>query len=209
MEVLQARRRGQPAASPVVVEGAGYFVDGGRPGVDPTDTRGEPAAPALARLRERVAQKHGARFVTDAMDRVVQALRALDPGAPGFAERYQDGLTALRALEVLRDARPLRADAYAGGAGTGLALDPGEIEALATLSEALEAGLVRLIQSTRPDWGFPLLVGMARLAALDESRRLGRWMLLDVFPADAIVISAEQLARRPAMTRETPRRGPG
>ncbi len=202
LEVLQAHRRGQPAASPVVVEGAGYFVDGGRPGVAPTDTRGEPAAPALAHLRERVAQTHGARFVTDAMDRVVQALRALDPGAPGFAERYQDGLTALRALEVLRDARPLRVDAYAGGGSAGPALDSRETEAVATLSEALEAGLVRLIQSTRPDWGFPLLVGMARLAALDESRRLGRWMLLDVFPADAVVISAEQLARRPAMTRE-------
>lgn len=195
LEALQGGRRGQRAASPVVVEGAGYF-DTASP-----EAVGEPVAPALVRLRERIAGAHGPAFIQESMGRLHRGLRALDPAASGFAERYQDGLTALQALEVLREARPLRPDAYAGDGAGGPVLEPAERETIVILSEALEAGLVRLVQSSRPDWGFPLLVGMARLAALDESRQRGRWMPLDVFPADAVVVRAEQLAGRAGMTR--------
>ena len=157
--------------------------------------------PALTGLRDRVAQAHGPEFVSEAMDRIFRELLELDPAAQGFADRYRDGLIALLALEVLRDTRPLRTDAYAGGGAGGPVLDLPELEALAILSDALEASLVRLVHSSRPDWGFPLLVGMARLAALDQSQRTGRWIFLDVFPGDAAVIPPEQLARRPRMTR--------
>jgi hypothetical protein len=60
--------------------------------------------------------------------------------------------------------------------------------------------MVRLLRSSRPDWGFPLLVGMARLVALDEARRSGAWMFLDAFPSDAPVISAIEQRERPALT---------
>ena len=62
------------------------------------------------------------------------------------------------------------------------------------------ASLVRLVRSSRPDWGFPLLVGMARLAALEETLHAGAWMFLDAFPSDALVIPAEQILRDPALT---------
>jgi hypothetical protein len=202
LEAVHARRRGQPSASPVVLEGGGFFLDVARPSAAPLDTARESGAPALASLRDRVAQAYGREFVSEAMDRILRELLELDPAAQGFAERYRDGLTALLALEVLRDARPLRADAYAGGGAGGPVLGPADLEAIATLSDALEASLVRLVHSTRPDRGFPLLVGMARLAALDESRRAGRWMFLDAFPADAVVIRPEQIARRPGTTRD-------
>src|SRR5262245_66605293 len=50
--------------------------------------------------------------------------------------------------------------------------------------------LVRLVQSNRPDRGFALLVGMARLETLRESERSGRLVVLDAFPPDADVLES-------------------
>ena len=201
LEAMQARRRGN-ATAPMLLEGAGFFFDEAR--LNAATSPAEPAivAPVLMSLRERVAQAYGPEFVPATLDQVRREMLELDPAAPGFSDRHRDGIALLTALEVLRDARPLRADSYAGGGLDGPVLAPAEAEAIAGFSAALEASLVRLAHSSRPDRGFPLLVGMARLAALDESRRTGRWMLLDAFPADAVVIPAAEVARRPAMTRE-------
>ena len=43
----------------------------------------------------------------------------------------------------------------------------------------LRSSLVRLAASRRPDWGYPLLVGMARLVALDASLRSGEFVVPD------------------------------
>lgn len=201
LEAMHAWRRGQPAA-PVILEGVGFFFDVAQLSGGPPDAKRAAAAPALTALRDRVAQAYGPRFVPDAMNRIQRELLDLDPAAQGFSDRYRDGITALLALEVLRDARPLRADSYAGGAADGPALESAELDAIATLSDALESSLIRLLHSSRPDWGFPLLVGMARLAALDQSRGTGRWLFLDAFPGDAVVIPPEEVARRPVMTRQ-------
>src|SRR5262249_28964885 len=100
----------------------------------------------------------------------------------------------------LRDARPLRMDGVMGAAGGGPAMDDADRELAGRLVDSLEASMVRLLTSSRPDWGFPLLVGMARLAALDEARRAGRWMFLDAFVPDAEVIPAEQILHRPELS---------
>ena len=102
----------------------------------------------------------------------------------------------LLALETLRAGRPLR---------------PGsEVDAACRSSRrrtsvlveqprrALQESLVRIVQSERPDWGLPLLLGMARLIALDETRRSGRWIVLDAAPAAATVITRERLRAEPA-----------
>jgi hypothetical protein len=86
-----------------------------------------------------------------------------------------------------------------GASGSGPALDDADVELVGRLAEALEASLVRLVRSSRPDWGFPLLVGMARLVALDETRRAGHWMFLDAFAADELVIPAQQILGRPTL----------
>src|SRR4029453_18266460 len=80
-------------------------------------------------------------------------------------------------------------------------LAEGALGMLDALARSLEASLVRLVRSSRPDWGFPLLVGMARLASLEEWRRLGRWVLLDLFPADAAVVPVAAVRRRSQATR--------
>ena len=205
LEAMQARPRGQaPAAAPppIILEGVGFFFREARLSAAPRNTEAMPTAPALVSLRDRVAAAHGPQFVSQAMETILHELLGLDPAAAGFADRYRDNITALLALETLRDARPLRGKSYAGGGAAGPALDPAELETIVALSDALEASLVRLAHSTRPDRGFPLLVGMARLVALDQSRHTGRWTFLDAFPDDATVIPRAEVARRPGMTRE-------
>ena len=225
LTALLAHRAGRAPEEPVHLEGVGFFFEQARPpaprprperdAVAPDATT--PAASALVALRTRVAEAYGEDFIDDAIAALFVRLLDLAPeehaGSPrnlsaerppaaayGFAGRYQDLFVSLMALEALRDARPLRQEGVTGAAGGGPALDDADRELIARLTEALSASLVRLVRSSRPDWGFPLLVGMARLAALEETLRAGAWMFLDAFPSDALVIPAEQILRDPALT---------
>ncbi len=202
LEAMQAHRRGHVTAAPLLLDGVGFFFDEAQLSAAPSDAERAPAAPILSKLRDRVVQTYGPGFVPQALDQILRELLELDLAAPGVSDRYRDGIATLLALEVLRDARPLRADGYAGGGAGGPLLDSTELETITVLSSALEASLVRLVHSSRPDRGFPLLVGMARLAALDQTRQTGRWTFLDSFSRDAVVISPAEVARRPAVTRE-------
>ena len=103
-----------------------------------------------------------------------------------FHARYADLVAARRALEVLAESASLRADALSSRAEVsgdvrGSALTPHERDRLEESAAALEAQLVELARGTRPDWGPALLLGMARLAAMEASLRRGEWLLLDVF----------------------------
>jgi hypothetical protein len=123
----------------------------------------------------------------------------LAPVRYGFAERYRDTVLALLALSVLDSARPLRPGSLADASLP--KLTPDEVATVERLADLLEASLVRLVQSHRPDRGFPLLLGMARLIALDEMRRSERWVVLGATPADAAVIRRERLLGQPAFAR--------
>ena len=198
LETLLARRRGSAAERPIAVDGAGYFFEEARlDAPPPADGEG---GPALAALHASVVEAHGVEFLPSVEANVTEELLALDPAREGLADRYRNGLAGLLALDVLRRARPLRVTTLVDG-GDGPALDEADLTMMDALARSLEASLVRLVRSSRPDWGFPLLVGMARLAALEESRRLGRWVLLDLFPADAAVVPVEAVRRRSEATR--------
>jgi len=169
------------------------------------------------RLRERVKAAHGDDVLERAIRRVHAELSELRPDADadaprplapdrlapvryGFAERYRDTVLALLALEALDSARPLRPGSLADGVLPALTSD--EVALVERLGEMLEASLVRLVRSRRPDWGFPLLLGMARLVALDETRRSERWAVLDATAPDAVVIRRERMVGEPAFARE-------
>ena len=186
----------------VELDGAGFFFG-----------EGAAADPALLGLRRRVVDTYGASFLAERAEALRRRLATLDPqGAPertlevsldeppapayGFPRRYRDTLTALAALEVLATARPLRPEATITAAGEELRLREDEASRLAELSDALAASLVRLLDSRRPDWGFPLVLGMARLAALERTRESGQWVFLDAFPPDAEVIERAHVSPR-------------
>jgi hypothetical protein len=206
LQVFQARGRGEPAR-PVLVEGAGYFV-----GADEVMARAE-ASSTLAALRARIAEVHGPGYLDQRRAAVRGQLEALDPrgveapdlevsmermppGVYGFARRYHDAQAARLALEVLQAGRGLLPGAYLDSGHSDVALGEGEGAAVDALIEALTGSLVRLTRSERPDWGPALLVGLARLDALERTRRSGSWVFLDAFPPDARTFNPARLARR-------------
>jgi hypothetical protein len=190
----------------VPIDGLGLFVDAADTGVDTIHR-----APALSALRARIAARYGPDFIADRIAELTARLAALEPeGAPstvaadddeirppsyGFSARFHDLSQALAALDVLDAARRLRPDAIRSGSA-GLALKAGEAARLTRLADALEESLVRLMETTRPDWGLSMLLGMARLITLRETVATAHWQFLDSFPADATVLPAIRTSRR-------------
>ncbi|PYM18843.1 MAG: hypothetical protein DMD78_26625 [Candidatus Rokuibacteriota bacterium] len=177
----------------VELDGAGFFLD-----------------------EERVLDTYGANFLTERVEALRRRLSTLGPpevpehpadisgdetpaAAYGFSRRYRDTLTALTALDVLATARPLRSEVTITAAANELSLSADDARRLRKLSDTLATSLVRLLDSPRPDWGFPLLLGMARLAALERTRESQQWVFLDVFPRNAEVIERARVARRPEL----------
>lgn len=194
LDLLLAHRRGEDDGA-VRLRAAGFFF--------PTDELGERSTTGAA-LRARILDAYG----PDALRARADAIRAdiarlvPHPGAteiaperypdfaPAFSTRYRDLLTALAALDALDRALPLRRDAYRA---TELALAPAERRSLDAYADRVEGELVRLLRSTRPDWGFAFLVGMARLEALRTGSASGRLTVLDAFPPDADVVPRSTL----------------
>jgi hypothetical protein len=189
--------------------GAGFFLplEAGT-GVSPD----REAAP-LARLRERIRSRHGEGLLARRMAELSRELTRLRPGAAiperpvlsrdrnpparyRFSERFADATLERLALEILASAPPLRPEVRRALTGEGSELTAAERRLLGDFAAALEERLVALPRSPRPDWGQPLLLGMARLLVIDESLRTGRWVVLDAFPADTHRIPASAVSRR-------------
>jgi len=56
-----------------------------------------------------------------------------------------------------------------------------ERRSLRQLRDDLETGLIKSIASSRPDWGYAVLVNLARYLALDVSLQSGYWAFIDDF----------------------------
>ncbi len=185
--LLPSGRRNQ---TPVrALPALGYFLpDGAAP-----PSAG--ASPALQQLREQITATHGAAFLDTRIAEVRRDLRempvhAASPGvstiaadeyptaAPSDVALWEDRTIGLFGLQLLRAAAPLRAGAYIIPNGEELALGPRERRRLRQFRARLERDVAALATSSRSDWGFPLAVGLARLAAIDLSLRLGRLVVL-------------------------------
>src|SRR5215472_4245379 len=171
----------QMRAGALVIEAAGLFVAPEGTGVDPD----------LAALRSRVRAVYGEDVLDRRIEQLHSRLAELDPAALdlpeppstelppvptySFPQRYRDLVTAVAALEILRDARPLAPGALVPSQD----FREADVVVAERLSDALSSALVRLVGSERPDSGGALLVGMARLTALAESLRQNRWIVVD------------------------------
>jgi hypothetical protein len=187
------------------LRGAGFFQ-----GVNADAPVGE--SPAVRALRTRLEKRHGEAFLSQRIRELERAVAALEPPTSGsapapvskdehpasgyhFSDRYVDLCLKLLALRAVSEALPLREDAGRTSAEDAFVLTASERHTLRRFAADLESGLADLVTSKRPDWGFALLVGMARLQAIHGSLRSGRLVLLDAFPAESLVIS-ESDARR-------------
>ena len=187
---------GDDALRGLSLPAAGFFLPDGEGAV-----AAAPDSPVLSGLRRRIAVARGPGFLAGREAELNRALRRLEPKAPdlelapvsdgvappaayGFARRYRDGVVGLRALEVLERALPLRPASLRTGEGADWELSAEEQEHLARVAADLEERLRDLVASQRPDFGVPLLVGMARLEALHASLESGHLFVLDAFRPD-------------------------
>lgn len=201
----------------VDVRGAAFFASpDAAADVDTTSDVAQDVAPAVVSSRA-------------AVDAVLAELRARDPAlailtqrggevdaararvlasdaGPGLTRTLSELLAAERALDVLRDAPPLAPHAVRDADATDLVLDAAELAALARLRDQLAARGAALLASRRPDWGSALLLTIARLAVVERSLATRRLVVLDAFPADAAVLTPDEVAAErdllPALLRE-------
>lgn len=171
------------------VPALGYFL----PDAAAPPSAGE--SPALRLLRERLAAAYGTAFLNTRIAEVRRDLRetpvhAASPAVsaiaadeypaftPSDVAQWEDRTIGLFGLQILRAAAPLRAGAYIIPDGDEFALGPQERSRLQQFRARLERDVAALTTSSRSDWGFPFAVGLARLAAIDLSLRLGRLVVL-------------------------------
>ena len=163
----------------------------------------------LGMLRRKIEQHYGQDYLSRRSEQITAQIRSLTPSdwpleqsmlavdkfppaIESFAERYTDHLSGLVAIKVLMEERMLRSDAFLP---TQEAVIPEEKEALERLRDQLMLSLVKSIHSRRPDWGYAVLVNIARLVAIDMTLQLDQWVFVDDFGMDSEWISADELAQ--------------
>ena len=196
-----------PAGPPIFLPGLGFFAN-------PADTSNVAASTPqfsvksqstdFSRLREAIAERYGADFLARRQRELAVAIEQLEVHAlpiraedfrPGvlpmpdyaFNQRYADLVAAGRVIDVLRGdwaLDPQRLE-LATLATANYDLDDDERTLLALVMAKLEQRLLQVMGSKRPDWGAPLLLGLARLEAMRLSLQRGRWVFVDVLHSDS------------------------
>lgn len=158
---------------------------------------GEREAPLLVHLRASIEGGNGPGFLSrlaEGLRRDIARLQAADqlfdaadiredrfaPAPYGYAERTLDGLSALAALRVLQGGYRLDPDVLLRPHGASFALGQDQLDRLQAYASRLQQSLAGLPARRLPGWGYALLVGMARLAAIDVSLNSRRLAVLDL-----------------------------
>ncbi len=159
-------------------------------------------------LRKKIEQNYGQDFLLHRREQITADIEALKtghwpvvkpilseynfpPAINSFADSYEDYLTGLVAIKVLVEEQPLRTGAFFV---THESVTPEEKDVLGRLRDQLILSLLKSVNSGRPDWGYAVIVNMARLLAVDLSLQLGWWVYIDDFAVDSEWISADQFA---------------
>ncbi|MGZ8237670.1 MAG: hypothetical protein ACXWTY_07330 [Methylobacter sp.] len=163
-------------------------------------------------LRNKIEQNNGQNFLLRRQQHLESQIKALNPprwptGNPvlshekfppaiySFAGKYSDYLTGLLAIKALNESQPLQANAVFVTYQPEFIMTGEERKALLSLRNQLENSLLKSVNSSRPDWGYALLVNMARLIAIEMSLKLGRWVFIDDYAFESEWLSADQFAQ--------------
>ncbi|MGR9106371.1 MAG: hypothetical protein ACU843_05505 [Gammaproteobacteria bacterium] len=163
-------------------------------------------------LLKRIARAYGHDFLSDRKAHLTEKLAGLQetdwspeelrisadhyPLLPySAADRFADMLANLSALEVVQSRGALTREALISSDLPELRLQAPEIRLLRRFRKQLQDDLLKLIASSRPDWGYPLLLGLARLKALDDSVRNEKFVFLNTFRADPEWVDLEDIRR--------------
>ena len=158
-------------------------------------------SPTLVSLREALGRARGPDFLALRSRRIRSELETLfeadpvgwkaEPPASAYAYpafeqswsgRWLDGLAGLAALDVLERASPLDPAAHHAPRDGHFELSQEDALALGRVAEAMRIQLIDLFESGRSGWGQRMLLGMARLIALERSIESRRLVFLDAFP---------------------------
>ncbi|MDD1628667.1 MAG: hypothetical protein LUQ26_14555, partial [Methylococcaceae bacterium] len=160
-------------------------------------------------LRKKIEQHYGQDYLIHRRDQITNRIKALAPdhwpAAPSilskdsfppainsFADSYADYLTGLVAIKVLVEAQSLQPDAFFV---TPESVTPEEKKVLERLRDQLGLSLLKSVNSGRPDWGYAVLVNLARFIAVDQSLQLGLWVFIDDFAMDSEWLGSDQFSR--------------
>lgn len=208
------------------LRGFGYFLADDMPAA--VAHSGEllpPGSQSIRRLKSLVSSVYGENFIALRIAEAQAAIRTLQLHAasvdaqilsadlyPQFSDSasaaYGDAQAALSALQLLQTGSGLLDGSYWPSSGGRFELSSEESLLLGSFADRLTSDLLQLLNSSRSDWGFPFIIGMARLAVIETSLKAGKLLFLNVFP-DSPERSSQQNKKGsrylPAMIAETER----
>ncbi len=200
---LRASGKSRDFSNFVKLKGAGLFYPE-HPIALPT----QPKATTATKLTRLIAAQYGQDYLTTRYTQIEHALTALKPyilpsSRPilsedkfppvlnSLAEDYSDYLTGLLAITILQEHKTLQPNALLI---TQELLSADERRMLEKFQAQLQDSLVQAFSANRPDWGYAVIIDTARLYAIEQSLKLGRWVFVDDFAAESEWVSAAQFA---------------
>lgn len=196
-----------PQDSSVPLIGAGLFFEAGKPPQDNTRKCNTSVASTkiLSEIEQLTAERLGKTFLFQKIANLQNQIRQLSPiakhpamsssGRYAFSEQYSDLLTGFLALTALINHQPLTGNACFNVDGLDMTLPDSGLLKARSLLQQLKQSALSLLTSGRPDWGYALMVTLARAVVLEHSLQTGRWIFLtdEDSSDDNGVISSEQL----------------
>jgi len=201
------------ARSLLRLQGVGLFYpEPGHQSRHPDSELARQQSLGIQRLRQKVEQRHGPGFLPRKRAQITAQIEALTPrhwpsldanpaAFYSFTESASDSLTALFALKVLSEAPPLQADAILLTQQHAFRIVPAERPRLQALRDEMETGLIKAIASSRPDWGYAVLVNLARYLAVEASLQSGFWAFVDDFTEHSESVRPAQYLEHQAQLR--------
>lgn len=197
-------------ASALRIKGAGlFYAERGHRSPSLAGESSRQQILSIEQLREKVERRYGINFLQVRRQQAESQIRALSPARQAalssdwagedfsgllysFTEKCADALSGFFAINVLIEATPLQPGALLQMHQPLFKISEIEKRELQTLRQNLEARLIKALDSNRPDWGYAVLINLARIIAIDVSLRSGYWAFVDDFADNSEKISPDQ-----------------